>query len=288
MRMILIDRGLWEMVDGTSVRPTLVTGDDSSRVKLLDWTRKDNTALAQIALTVGTNELVHIKAAKSSSEAWIKICAVFEQKGFHSKIFLRRKFLNAKLTEGTRMQTHINYITGLAEQLNAIGATVTDDDIGMTLLTSLPDSYDPLIMALESRPINELTSEFIAGRLLEEEKRRQESANPIGIRTSETVLLSNQSSAGFKRNVQKCTFCKRTNHTEAECYRKHGWPAGHPLSNKPNVANLTVTKGTEGTSNDISQNDDYTAFTVNMGHDLTKNEWLIDSGASAHYSNNRN
>ena len=50
--------------------PLAIAGDEASRVKLAEWKKKDNCALAQIALTVGNSELVHIKGAKSSNEAW--------------------------------------------------------------------------------------------------------------------------------------------------------------------------------------------------------------------------
>src|ERR1700761_7626254 len=80
MQMILTDRGLWEYVDGTQVSPTLVEGDAAYPGKLAEWKKKDSSALAQIALSVGNGELVHIKGAKSSREAWQKICGVYEAK----------------------------------------------------------------------------------------------------------------------------------------------------------------------------------------------------------------
>ena len=54
MKMILMDRGLWEIVDGTLVKPA--AGVDGHGAD--EWKKKDNTALAQIGLTVGSNELV--------------------------------------------------------------------------------------------------------------------------------------------------------------------------------------------------------------------------------------
>ena len=141
--MILIDRGLWEYVDGNGLKFLLCW----MVLKLLDyrlaeWKKKDNCALAQIALTVGNSELVHVKGAKSAAEAWKKICGVYEAKGLAAKIFLRRRFFNIKLREGETMQIHINDVRELADQLEAIGAPVTDGDIAMTLLCSLPQEYD--------------------------------------------------------------------------------------------------------------------------------------------------
>jgi hypothetical protein len=157
------------------------------------WILAPNCALAQIALTVGNSELVHIKGAKSSNEAWSKICGAYEAKGLAAKIFLRRKFFNVKLKEGDGMQAHhINYVRELADQLDAIGAPVSDGDIAMTLLCSLPEQYDALIVALEARPAEELTSEFVGARLLAEEKRRQEYSDGKVNGSTESAFMGRQ------------------------------------------------------------------------------------------------
>ena len=50
LKMILIDRGLWEVVDGTIKAPIVTEGDEASQAKLVEWKRKDNCALAQTSL----------------------------------------------------------------------------------------------------------------------------------------------------------------------------------------------------------------------------------------------
>ena len=47
-------------------------------------------------------------------------------------------------------------------------------------------------MALEARPANELTSEFVATRLLAEEKRRQESLDGRVKSTTEAAFVGNK------------------------------------------------------------------------------------------------
>lgn len=289
MQMILIDRGLWEYVDGSQPAPVLgVDANEAAQAKLVEWKKKDNCAMAQIALTVGNGELVHIKGAKSSREAWLKLCSVHQAKGLAAKVFLRRRFFNIKLREGDSMQTHINNVKDLAEQLDAIGAAVNDNDVAMTLLSSLPEQYDNLIVALEARPSEELTSEFVASRLLAEEKRRQESFNGKVNSTTESAFIGNYNQGGFndRRSTKRCGFCKRFNHTEDKCYRKHGYPVGHPLHNKSNVAAITKSND-DGVNKDDIRDEDLLAFTSQLDGSLTKEDWVIDSAASDHYCNNR-
>ena len=81
---------------------------------------------------------------------------------------------------------------------------------------------------------------------------------------------------------QRCTFCKRPDHTEDKCYRKHGYPVGHPLhkANTAVVAKLDIACA-------INDDNTFAAFTTTIDGPLNKCDRLIDSGASTHYCNNR-
>ncbi len=49
-----------------------------------------------------------------------------------------------------------------------------DEDVVMTLLESLPPSYEYLITALETLPMQDLTMEFVTARLMHEVSKRKE------------------------------------------------------------------------------------------------------------------
>ena len=71
----------------------------------------------------------------------------------------------------TRRQEHINKVTTLAEQLEAIGAPISDEDIAMTLLCSLSESYDNLIIAVQMTFLLSLSD-----HILQEEIRRKDNS----------------------------------------------------------------------------------------------------------------
>ena len=71
------------------------------------------------------------------------------------------------------MQEYINKMSMISNQLKTIGATLTDEDMATQLLFSLPESYDNLVIALESR--DEIpTAQQVRVRLLQEEVRCKE------------------------------------------------------------------------------------------------------------------
>ena len=59
------------------------------------------------------------------------------------------------------------------EQLTALGQELPDNLVAALLLGSLPESYETLVTALESRPESDLTSQLVKNKLIDEYKRRQ-------------------------------------------------------------------------------------------------------------------
>ena len=112
-------------------------------------------------------------STKTARQAWLKICSVFEQKGLSSQVFLLRKLLNVKLDDGESMQSHINKIRELSDQLEAIGDPVRDRQLAIITLCSLPERFNSVVTSLESRPPEDITFDMIAGRLLAEEERQK-------------------------------------------------------------------------------------------------------------------
>jgi len=127
---------------------------------------------------IGTNlvdkQLAHIKSCKGPAEAWKTLCNIHEAKSLSNILFIRRKFFTSKMHDGEDMLDHINKVKALADQLTCLDAPLKDADVVMTLLDSLPSSYEYLITALETRPIKVLTLEFVTARLMHEVTKRKE------------------------------------------------------------------------------------------------------------------
>lgn len=147
--------------------------------------------------------------------------SLFEQKGLASNIFLRRQLLNIRLNLGTTMQSHINTIQGIADQLDAIEAPVKDVELALTILCSLPESYQPLIIALEALPPNDITFDRVCARLLAEEKRQQESSFNVQIGDATAYLSQNAKHSRRGRQTIQCAYCSKSGHNEMNCWLKN-------------------------------------------------------------------
>uniref|UniRef100_A0AAV1VCM9 Retrovirus-related Pol polyprotein from transposon TNT 1-94-like beta-barrel domain-containing protein n=1 Tax=Peronospora matthiolae TaxID=2874970 RepID=A0AAV1VCM9_9STRA len=168
MQMVLEERDLWEVVSGEIKAEQCETQLDQATYK-----RKSRKAMAVICLAMEDSQLPLVRSASGACDAWSRLEDHFEKKSLANKLFLRRRFFTTMMEEGDDVLEHINKLKTLAEQLEAVGAPVCEDDLVITLLGSLSDSYQFLITALESRS-DTLSWELVTSRLLHEEMKRRE------------------------------------------------------------------------------------------------------------------
>ena len=112
--------------------------------------KRENLALSSVCLSVTTLLQIHVRSSKSKKEAWDNLQKQFEAKSLSKKIFYRRKWYSARMQKGTDMAEHINFVKTIADQLEAVEDTVSEKDLVIILISSLPDEYNYLITALET------------------------------------------------------------------------------------------------------------------------------------------
>ena len=143
MEMVLESMDLWEIVEETEEPPSF---DDDPKV-IKDYNRRVKKAMSVIGLNLVDNQLAHIKSCKGPAEAWKTLCNIHETKSLSNILFIRRKFFTIKMQEGDDLLTHINQVKALADQLTCLEVPVREEDVVMTLLESLPPSFESLITA---------------------------------------------------------------------------------------------------------------------------------------------
>ena len=77
---------------------------------------------------------------------------------------VRRKWYQARM-KGSMVE-HINYVRTIADQLESLNDRVSEKDLVMVLLSSLPDHYNTLLTTLETLDEERLTWQYVRDRLL--------------------------------------------------------------------------------------------------------------------------
>ena len=155
-------------MSGTEVEPT---GDGVTDAQIHSYKRRVSKALATTYLSLGDEQLSLLRSSKTAMDAWTKMENLYQVKSLANKLFLRKKYFATPMSPIDNMMEHVNKLKPLAEQLGYVGAPVSEDDQVATLLCSLPESKNNLILALQSR-----AEEFVPARLLHEENKRIVSA----------------------------------------------------------------------------------------------------------------
>ena len=264
--------------------------------------RQNDQAFTIICLNIRDSQIPHIQAASSAKEAWEALAKVHQGIGSNGRMVLMQKLWSLHLKEGQDMSAHVNSFKELSTQvanLSPDGVGIPDGDLVSMLSLSLPESYEPLIMAVQSRADN-ITFDFLTGRLLQEATRRQaarststdQNSQPLsafaagsGFRPSSFRGRGNGrwgGSRGFGRGIRggssgggrgrgmlgqgvvsgRCHYCNKEGHWKNECFkRKNDLQRG---SASGNLAFMGVGNGERNAS-----------------------DWIIDSGASRHLTAQR-
>lgn len=192
VRMLLIHEDLWDAVEQRK------GPDDKTQRK----------ALARICLLVHPSVLTHIRTAKTAYEAWDSLERAYEGKGLTRRLGLLRTLFALKLAAFDDMQSYLNKITDVGQQLHDIGAGLEDDFLAVIMLSGLSSDYDPLIMTLENST-EKLTTDTVRSRLTQEYQRRLENDTK-----AEALAVSKP-----KKTI-RCFKCKQLNHKSSSCVVK--------------------------------------------------------------------
>ena len=123
-----------------------------------------------IQLCVSDSVLLNVSGEATAKALWDKLGTLYQSKSLVNKLFLRKKLYNLRMKDGDSVTENINAFNNVVSQLSSIEIKILDEDKCISLLYSLPDSWDSLLIAIGSN-VTALQFDEIVSALLTEEMR---------------------------------------------------------------------------------------------------------------------
>ena len=107
-------------------------------------------------------------------------------KSLTNRILLKRQLYNLRMKEGTTITDHLNTFNTLLVQLDSIDVKFDSEDKAVTLLCSLPESWDHFVTSRSLSSLETLEFDDVVGAMLSEETRKKSN---LETSTSEAMMV---------------------------------------------------------------------------------------------------
>lgn len=233
----------------------MVSELDKDIAALKDDTTKiaNAKALAEITLMLDSSIYTYIDDCKTAKEAWNALAKAFEDSGAVRKVTLLKQWITLKLSDFGSMQEYVNQCLVLRSRVKGAGFDIAENVAGSIMLCGLPDEFKSLVMGVESKS-DEITVDYVKNILLQE------------------VDYNNHDESAMA--VKNKRFGKK-NKRQVKCYDCHG----------PHYRNKCPLRRS-GKDDEKSNIALYSAFMTRHSVSNKSTDWYIDSGATAHMTNN--
>ena len=137
-----------------------------------EWSDLDERALSGIRLCLVDDVLFNIVSEKTAAGLWTKLEKLYMKKSLTNRILLKRQLYSLRMKEGTMITDHLNTFNTLLVQLESIEVKFESEDKAVTLLCSLPESWDHFVTSISLSSSETLEFDDVVGALLSEETRK--------------------------------------------------------------------------------------------------------------------
>ena len=129
------------MID-PGIAPTVTSVDD--------WKKMDQKAKSTIRLCLSDSVLLNVLEEATTKDLWENLGKLYQSKSLVNKLFLRKKLYNLRMRDGDSVAEHLNAFNTVVSQLVFVEIKISDEDKCISLLCSLLDSWDSLVVAIGS------------------------------------------------------------------------------------------------------------------------------------------
>ncbi|GFY85693.1 hypothetical protein Acr_04g0004310 [Actinidia rufa] len=211
-------------------------GEKPEAKKDEEWRKMNRMTIGLIRQCIGHEVFHHVAQETSAYDLWIKLEEMYQAKTSRNKALLMRRLVNLKLQRETTVAEHTSEFQSLVNQLTSVDLQFDDEMQALLLLSSLPESWETLVVSLSnSAPNGKLTTSMVMDALFNEEAQRKEMGSTD---QSESQALVSEGSrergrgqgSGHHKGTRKgrwrsqargrtvrCFYCDQEGHIKRDC-----------------------------------------------------------------------
>lgn len=263
MQAYLEHEGLWEYVQ---------EGNDAEEYSAAKAAR----AKAKLILACDQSVYAYIRGQETAKGIWDALAKVFLDNGLCRRVVLLRKFTNLSLQQCKSTEDYVNQMISTVQSLKDINFEIEDEWVAHFMLAGLPESYAPMIMALQNQG-KALNLEDIKLQLLQDQRMNAETGRSNALAVKDVV----------------CYKCGQKGHFKSQCPRGgdsggNGGSGGSGHSNSGNQkgggSGRSSAKGKQHRGQGKSASESTLMAMCLKSQAVKEIDWIIDSGASSHMS----
>lgn len=265
VEMLLARDDLWGIVEDA-------LPDEAGRTE--EWKKNDRKAKATIILLLEDSQLSLVKNCVFARDTFNALKSYHQKTTRSVRVSLLKKLCASNLAENGNIENHLREFDDLFDRLDAAGTTLDKDTKICMLLRSLPVSYDGLVTALDSRSDDDISLDVVKSKLVDEYNRQLERKGSGSVKIEKAMRSAEGKSTG---DFRTCHFCKKAGHIKRNCRKFLATQKKEGDSSSASGSGSGKAKAAQSESRGV-------AFVVGDGKSCS---WVIDSGASAHMTNDR-
>jgi hypothetical protein len=109
-----------------------------------EWEEIDARSLSVIRPCLADDVMFNIFMEKTTSNLWMKLEILY----MTNMTFLKIQLYSLRMKEGMKITNHLNTFNTLLVQLTSMGVKFKSEDNEITLLCSLPESWDHFVTSI--------------------------------------------------------------------------------------------------------------------------------------------
>lgn len=267
IKVILLERNLWEIVAEKEVEPT---GEDKKLVN--DFKIRKNKAFATIFMNVSKGLRPIIEHLEDPVLAWKKLKDYFQPDSRARTMALKNEFYSLKPEPNEKIAIYGSKLERIAEQLQESGHPIDEQDRCFQLLRFLPDEMENVIQNIYRWGDKNFTFAKVLEELIREEGRLyQRKADQATMSYAATTRKQ-----GIKEKLL-CFQCNRKGHFKRDCPFRGKEPVQQPRAGRMRKRGNTSSRSRDGES-----------FLMEVLTTESQEEpWIFDSAATAHFCKTR-